>query len=297
MLALSSRGKREAWLGFLLITPACLWLLATLVYPLAISVELSVQDVKIIGSPGAFVGLANFTRVLFDGAFWSAFGRSVIWVVGNAVVQTPVALGTAMILAKHFRGVRMARIWIVLPWVVPTVVVVIIWRWLFSTAGGMINPLLIEFGLVRRPVAFFATPAAAMTTVIMINSWRWFPFVAVMLLAALLRIPRELYEAAAIDGAGALQRFRRITWPLLQPVLAVLGVIGTLLSFNVFDVIWLMTGGGPSAATTTVPLLIYQTAFKAYRLSDAAAMSVVVSIVLMALAILATRRLAAGFEA
>jgi multiple sugar transport system permease protein len=123
----------------------------------------------------------------------------------------------------------------------------------------------------------------------LINSWRWFPFNAVILLAALQRIPQELYEAAAVDGASVVQKFWHITMPGLRPVLFVMGLIGTLLSFNVFDVIWLLTGGGPSQATTTLPVLIYETAFKKYRLSQAAAMSVMTGIILLVFAALFIR--------
>src|SRR5690606_833835 len=186
--------------------------------------------------------------------------------------------------------------WVILTWIVPTVVVVVIWSWLFSTSGGMINPLLIQSGIVDRPVGFFATPWTAMATLVFINSWRWFPFIALMVLAGLTRIPDELYEAARMDGAGTLQRFRRITWPLLAPTLGVLAVIGTLLSFNVFDIIWLLTAGGPSDGSQTLPVLIYQTAFKGYRLSEAATMSVLATIMLMAFAIVATRSLAKAGE-
>lgn len=248
---------------------------------------------RIIGSAGRFVGLANYISVLSSAAFWLALGRSVVWVAGNAVAQTVLAMGSALILEQTFPGVRVARTWIVLTWIVPTIVIVIVWRWLLSTSGGMINPILIELGVIRQPVGFFSSAGSAMTTLILINSWRWFPFVAVMLLAGLQRIPGELYEAAAIDGASHFARFRRITLPLLQPTLFVLMVIGTLLSFNVFDIVWLLTGGGPADATTTLPILIYRTAFKGYRLSEAAAMSVVATLMLMGLAILAVRTLAA----
>ncbi len=287
------RTGRSTMLAWLFLAPALLWLAATLGWPLLAAVELSLRDVRIIGSDGGFVGLANYETVLGDAALWRAFGKSAVWVVANAVVQTALALGTALILNQRFRGVGVARVWIILTWIVPTIVVVIIWRWLLSTSGGMINPLLIQLGLIERPVGFFATPDSAMASLILINSWRWFPFIAIMMLAGLQRIPKDLYEAAAIDGAGPWQRFTRITWPMLQPTLAVLAVIGTLLSFNVFDIIWLLTAGGPSGATRTVPVLIYETAFKSYRLSEAAAISVVASIVMMALAILATRAMTA----
>jgi multiple sugar transport system permease protein len=285
-------ARREALFAATLVAPVLLWLGATLLFPLASSAALSLENVRIIGSAGRFVGAANYLSVLSSAAFWLALGRSLVWVAGNAVAQTVMAMASALILEQSFPGVRVARTWIVLTWIVPTIVIVIVWRWLLSTSGGMINPVLVDLGVIRQPVGFFSSSASAMTTLILINSWRWFPFIAVMLLAGLQRIPGELYEAAAIDGASRFARFRRITLPLLQPTLFVLLVIGTLLSFNVFDIVWLLTGGGPADATTTLPILIYRTAFKGYRLSEAAAMSVVATLLLMGLAILAVRTLA-----
>lgn len=284
---------KNTTLAFLFVSPALLFLLAVLGWPLVQAVILSFQDVGVIGSEGRFVGFGNYAAILGSGGFWYALGRSTVWVLGNAVVQTALALATALILNQKFPGVRIARTWVILTWIVPTVVVVIIWRWLLSTSGGMINPLLIQAGLVERPVGFFSSRQSAMTTLILINSWRWFPFTALMMLAGLTRIPGDLYEAARIDGASTWQRFKRITWPLLQPTLIVLGVVGTLLSFNVFDVIWLMTAGGPSGGTQTLPVLIYETAFKGYRLSEAATISVLTSILLMGFAFLTTRAMTA----
>jgi multiple sugar transport system permease protein len=276
----------------LMVAPVLVWLAATILYPLGAAVAISLRDIRVIGSDGGFVGLANYADVLEMARLWAALGRSLVWVAGNAVLQTLLALGTALLLNQRFRGIRLVRVWVILSWIVPTIVVVIIWRWLLGTSGGVVNYLLVSLGVTDRPVGFFAGPGSAMASLVVINSWRWFPFVAVMLLAGLQRIPADLYEAAAIDGAGPWQRFRRITWPLLQPTMLVLGVVGTLLSFNVFDIIWLTTAGGPSGATQTLPVLIYETAFKSYRLGQAAAMSVLVSLLLMALAVLLTRALA-----
>lgn len=281
-------------LAFVLVAPALLFLAATLGWPLVQAVQLSLQDVRVIGAPGAFVGLDNYNRVLSNPSFWNAAWLSVVWVVANAVLQTVLALAVALVLNEKFPGVRVARTWVILTWIVPTVVVVVIWRWLFSTSGGMINPLLIQAGIVERPVGFFATPWTAMATLVFINSWRWFPFIALMMLAGLTRIPDDLYEAARIDGANAWQRFKRITWPLLAPTLGVLAVIGTLLSFNVFDIIWLLTSGGPAGGSRTLPVLIYETAFKGYRLSEAATVSVLATLLLMAFAVVATRALDRG---
>ncbi|WP_238625880.1 carbohydrate ABC transporter permease [Aggregatilinea lenta] len=284
-------GRRSSWrgewlrmetlIGYAFVLPLMLWLAGTILYPLIVSVDLSLQNVKIIGSVGSYVGIENYRRAFESPDFREALKNSGIWVLANALVQTILAFAAATILKQRFRGNRIARVWIILSWVVPTVVVVIIWRWLLSASGGVVNYLLVNTGIVDKPVGFFSTGNMAFLSVILINSWRWFPFNAVILLAGLQRIPEELYEAAAVDGATAFAKFRFITLPSLQPVLFVMGLIGTLLSFNVFDVIWLLTGGGPSGATTTLPVLIYETAFKRYRLSQAAAMSVITGVILL----------------
>ncbi|MEM5492456.1 sugar ABC transporter permease [Hoeflea sp. AS16] len=284
--------RQSRFYAFVFVAPALLMLVAILGWPLLSAVLLSLQDVRSVGSEGSWVGLANYRKVLSNTAFWNASWLSIVWVVANAAVQTVLALAAALVLNQRFPGVRIARTWIILTWIVPTVVVVMIWRWLFSTSGGMINPLLIQIGIIDRPIGFFSSTWSAMATLVFINSWRWFPFIALMMLAGLTRIPSDLYEAARIDGAGTIKRFTRITWPLLAPTLGVLVIVGTLLSFNVFDIIWLLTSGGPAGGTRTLPILIYETAFKGYRLSEAATVAVLASVLLMAFAFFATRSLA-----
>jgi multiple sugar transport system permease protein len=283
---------RQGPFALLLIAPALALLAAVLAWPLVSGILMSFRDVRIVGSTGPWVGLDNYAKVLGDPAFWRAARLSLVWVAANAVFQTALALAAALILHQKFPGVRIARTWIVLSWIVPTVVVVMIWRWLFSTSGGVVNPALMGIGVIDRPVGFFATPWTAFATLVFINSWRWFPFIALMILAGLTRIPADLHEAARVDGAGPWKRFTRITWPLLAPTLTVLLVIGTLLSFNVFDVIWLMTSGGPAGGTRTLPVLIFETAFRGYRVSEAATIAVLATLLLMSFAIFATRRLA-----
>jgi len=288
---------RRSRLAAVFVAPALLFLAATLAWPLVSAFFLSLQNVRSIGTSGDWVGLENYRFVLTSAAFWESAGLSLVWVLANAVLQTVLALAAALILHQKFLGLQIARTWIILTWIVPTVVVVMIWRWLFSTSGGMINPILMQMGLIEKPVGFLATPEGAFATLVFINSWRWFPFIALMILAGLTRIPSELYEAARIDGAGAFKRFTRITWPLLAPTLTVLLIIGTLLSFNVFDIIWLMTQGGPAGGTRTIPILIYETAFRSYRMSEAAAIAVLATLLLMSFAVLVTRSLAfAGDE-
>jgi len=280
---------RQTLIGYLFVLPILLWLALTILYPLLSAISLSFQDVKIIGTGGDFVGFENYINLLNSSRFWEATWQSLVWVVGNAVLQTILAFMTALALKQKFFGTGMARTWVILSWIVPTVVVVVIWRWLLNASGGIINYGLESFNIIEDPIGFFSTSSSAMTSVIFINSWRWFPFLAVIILAGLQSIPDELYDAASVDGASTIQQFWNITLPGLQPILFVLGLVGTLLSFNVFDIIWLLTGGGPSTATTTLPVHIYDTAFRQFELSEAAAMSVVSSLFLLTFAVLFIR--------
>jgi multiple sugar transport system permease protein len=161
-------------LPFLFVAPALAFLAAVLGWPLQ-AVILSFQNVGVIGTAGSWVGFENYAAVLGGSSFWAALWRSVVWVAANAVVQTALALAVALILNQQFPGVRIARTWVILAWIVPTVVVVIIWRWLLSSSGGMINPLLMQAGIIERPVGFFATREGAMASLVMVNSGAGFP--------------------------------------------------------------------------------------------------------------------------
>lgn len=276
-------------LAVILVAPLMIWLAGTILYPMFSAIQMSFMDIGIIGTGGEFVGFENYEKILSSDRFWMATWRSLIWVVSNAVIQTIAAFLTATVLKQRFPGNRFARVWVILSWIVPTVVVVIIWRWLLGTSGGIINFLLMESGIISEPTGFFNSQSSSFATVTLINSWRWFPLMSVIFLAGMQGIPEEFYEAAAVDGATAWQRFRFITLPGLQHVMFVMGLIGTMWSINVFDVIWLLTKGGPSSATTTLPVFIYDTAFNRYRLSRSAAASVVMGIILLVFAVLFIR--------
>jgi len=267
------------------VLPLLIWLLLTIGIPLAVAVQMSFFDIGVIGEAGSFVGVDNYRDVLTSGDFWDAVRRSLVWVLTNGLVQTLAAFSAALLLRVRIKGTDLVRTWVIVPWVIPTVVVVVIWRWMLLASGGIINYLLSVAHLIDQPVAFFGSGTTAFGSLVIINSWRWFPFLTVIILAGLLQIPEEQYEAAAVDGASWSQQLWYITLPGLQPVLFLLGLVGTLLSFNVFDIIWLMTAGGPGTSTETLPVLVYEVAFKRYEISQAAAMSVIMAILLMAFAI------------
>ena len=276
-----ARERSGASYGYALMAPLLAWLFLTIVVPLGYAVYLSLTDTGIIGAGASFIGLENYTRVLGDGAVIAAFGRSVLWALGGAIVQTVLALATALVLNQHFRGRGVARTWIILSFIVPTIVIAILWRWMLSAGFGIVNWVLTTIGIVGEPVDFLGSAALALPTVVGINAWRWFPFLALIVLAGLSTIPNNVYDAARVDGASRWQVFRTIELPLLQPVLFVVGLLGTLWSFNIFDVIWLLTQGGPADATQTLPVLIYQRAFDGFALGEASAIAVLFALFLL----------------
>ena len=281
------RDKQETLLGVVLVAPLVLLMLVVIGFPLVNTVLLSLQNQAVVGTPSSFVGLDTYQAVLGDSALWTSLRRSGVWLLGNLVVQTVLAMSTALLLTRVGRWSKGARVWVLLPWVIPTVAVAVIWQWLTNSNYGLVAKGMGALGL--DGVQFFADPDWAMPTLIVMNSWHWFPLGTVIIYGALQTIPAEVYEAAKVDGANAWQMFWRITLPLLQPVLFALGLVGTLWSFNIIDSIYLVTRGGPAGSTTTAPVLIYDTAFKAFQASEAAAMSVVAIIVLGVLAYLYIR--------
>ena len=273
-LLISKLRRSEVLFGYVLIAPLLVWLAVTLVYPLMEAVRLSFTDAGIIGTTEEYVGLSNFRDVLEGDDFWPAVRRSATWAIGNAILQLGLGFAAALALQRSIHGGSVARTLIILPWIIPTVVLVIIWRWVLSGTFGIVNYLMESAGLIDEALAFFGSVDLAMPSLIFVNSWRWFPFLTLILLAGLQRVPRSEYEAAEIDGASEFQQFRFITFGYLRPLLIVVGLVSTLWSVNVFDIIWLLTQGGPSDRTQTLPVLIYNEGFKAFEMGKAAAQSI-----------------------
>jgi multiple sugar transport system permease protein len=188
---------------------------------------------------------------------------------------------TALILNQPFKGRGVMRTWVILPWIIPTVVLVIIWRWLLAGGFGVVNHVIAELGIASEAVSFLGDPNISMYAVTVINSWRWFPFIAIIILAGLQRIPRSEYEAARVDGASTLQQFRRITFPYMRPILVLMGLLGILWSLNVFDIIWLSTQGGPGTSTETLAVLIYDIGFKRLAMGEGSAIAVLFFVIML----------------
>ncbi len=278
---------RERWHGYLFLAPVLLFLCAIVVLPLGHAIWTSFHRIR--GLSARFVGLDNYARVLGDEAFWHSLGVSLRFV--SISVAMHVLLGLALALAlNELRLARTAlRILFLTPWMVAPAVGATIWLWLLEPQFGVVNHLLMAAGLIATPVAWLGEPRSAFAAVTAVEIWRGVPFVMLLLLAGLQTIPLEQYEAAAIDGAGPWQRFRFVTLPNLGYLLVVASTLDIINVVRHYDIVGVMTGGGPAGATEVLPALLYNTAFRANRFGEAAAIGVLLLMMVLAFALVYLR--------
>jgi multiple sugar transport system permease protein len=260
-----------------------LFLCAVVVFPLVHAFWTSLQRIR--GLNATFVGLANYERVLTGDEFWHALGISLAFT--GTSVALHMALGLALALLLHrLRFARTAlRIAFLTPWMVAPAVGATIWLWLLEPQFGVANYLLMAAGLLRAPMAWLGEPLPAFASVVAVDVWRGVPFVMLLMLAGLQTIPREQYEAAAMDGAGTWQRFRFITLPNLRYLLVVTSTLDIINTVRHYDIIGVMTGGGPAGATEVLPVLLYNTAFRGNRFGEAAAIGVLLLLIVLAFSV------------
>ncbi|HTR87228.1 MAG TPA: sugar ABC transporter permease [Reyranella sp.] len=262
----------ERWLAFVLLMPTALLLGLFIAYPFIEGVLLSLSDAK-VGDNGHFVGLANFFKLWNDGIFWTSVWNT-FWYTGvTTVFKLGLGLWLAMLLNRHFRGKAIIRAFILLPFIIPTVLSTFAWKWMFDPTFSVINWALLHLGLIHLPINWLGNPDLAMGSIMAVNIWRGVPFFAISLLAGLQTISPELNEAAAIDGARPWARFWYVTWPLLLPVTMVVMLFSVIQTFADFQLVYVMTGGGPANATHLFATYAYQIGIVSGLLSQGAAVS------------------------
>jgi multiple sugar transport system permease protein len=276
-----SRERRDALLGLALIAPTVLVLSAVIVYPLLSAIYLSFQSVYTPTLAGHWVGLANYRELLGAGGFWAALLTTVVWTVGTLSLQILLGVAMALLLQQNIVFRSLARSLVLFPYFLSTVVAVLVWRWLFNDLYGIVNHGLMAVGLIDAPVSWLGAMPGAMLSIIVVGAWKFFPFVVIAVLARLQTIPETLYEAARIDGAGPVSRFFDVTLPQLREVLTIVILLRTVWDFKEFDLIYLMTGGGPVNGTRTLPLIVYQQAFGLNQMGMAAAWAVSMMLVML----------------
>lgn len=276
---------RERRTGWWLLAPALALLAVVYVYPILRSVwsSLFTQNLGTELQP-IFAGLDNYSRMMLDGRFWQSIGNTVFFTVISVLLELLLGLGMALVLNQSFRGRGLVRTVALLPWALPTALIATTWTWIFNDQFGVWNDLLLRLGLINTGVNWLGDPNWAIWTVIAADVWKTTPFIAILLLAGLQSIPYDLYEAHAIDGASRWQSFYRITLPLLMPQILVASLFRFAQAFGIFDLIQVMTGGGPGGATETVSIYIYATIMRYLDFGYGAAL-VVVTFVVLSLAV------------
>ena len=277
----ASLDARYGFLGVLLIAPTVLVFCAVIVYPLISAIYLGLFSIYTPTMEGEWVGLDNYRRLLASGEFWRSLLNNVIWTVGTLSLQLIFGILVALMLHRNLVFRPLARSLVLFPYFLSTVVAVLVWRWLFNDLYGVLNHLFMWAGIVDMPVDWLGTMPNAMISLILVGAWKYFPFVVIAVLARLQSIPDELYEAASIDGAGAWGRFADVTLPQLRDVLIVVVLLRTIWDFKEFDLVYLLTGGGPIIGTQTLPLMVYKEAFALNQMGGASAVAVLMMLVML----------------
>lgn len=276
-----SAPRHRSKFGYLILAPAVLMMALIIVYPILLSVNISLQDVRIarIGETSEPWTLDNYRWLLSSSEFWRACWVTVkmVLVVGSAALV--IGLATALLVNQKFKGRAVARLLVVLPWAVPEVVATVIWAWMLDSSFGVVNWALQRLDIVDGAIQFGSDSTAAFFAVCMVMIWKGYPFMSIMMLAGLQSIPEEQYQAAKVDGAGVWQRFWHVTLPNLAPVIGVTLVLTTLWVFRDFSIIYVLTGGGPLGATTTLSIMTYEQSFSYFRMGQGAAVAVVTLII------------------
>src|ERR1700759_3261530 len=262
----------ERWLAFALLLPTAILLGLFIAYPFVEGIILALSSAR-VGDPGHFVGLANFAKLWDDGIFWTSVGNTFWYTAVTTVFKLALGLWLAMLLNRNFRGKALTRAFILLPFIIPSVLSTFAWKWMFDPTFSVINWLLYHLGLITGRINWLGDPDLAMISIIIVNIWRGGPFLAISLLAGLQTISPELKEAAAIAGPKPLQRFWYITWPLLLPVTMVVVLFSVIQTFADFQIVYVMTGGGPANATHLFATYAYQIGIGTGLLSEGAAIS------------------------
>ena len=264
--------ENERLLAFVLLAPTVVLLGVFIAYPFIMGLWLSVSSTS-VGNPGQFVGIKNFVKAWNDSIFQTAFQNTFFYTFWATIFKLTLGMWLALLLNRHFRGKRLVRASMLLPFIIPTVLSTFAWRWMFDPTFSVLNWVLYRTGFIITKLPFLSDGTWAMWCAIAINTWRGMPFFAITLLAGLQTISPDLHEAASLDGANAWHRFWNVTWPLLKPVTIVVVVFSIIQTFSDFQLIYVLTGGGPANSTHLLATYAYQLGIGTGLLGEGAAIS------------------------
>src|SRR6516165_9775501 len=263
---------RQSVFSWLMMAPPLLFLAALVGYPFCYGILLSLQD-RPVAHPGTFVGLKNFATNIADPIFWRVAVNTFVYTGVATLLKMVGGLGLAVAMNQHFRMKNLVRALLLLPFIVPTVLSTVAWLWMLDPAFSVVNRLLVALGWPKPGPSWLGDPTLAMVSIIIINTWRGLPFYGITLLAGLQAVPSELYEAASIDGAGGWERFRFITLPMLRPIILIVTLFSVIFTFADFQLIYVLTHGGPANATQLFATYAFDIAMGAGKLGLGAAVA------------------------
>jgi multiple sugar transport system permease protein len=285
-MTINPLDRTYAFLGVMLIAPTVLIFCAVIVYPLVSALYLSLFKIYTPTLKGTYVGLGNYVHLASSAEFWTSLKNTLLWTLFTLTLQIVLGVAVALMLHQNMVFRALARSLILFPYFVSTVVAVLVWRWLFNDLYGILNHVMLMTGLIRMPLDWLGSMPNAMISIVLVGAWKYFPFVVIAVLARLQTIPEALYEAAKIDGAGPVARFFDVTLPQLRDVLGVVILLRAIWDFKEFDLIYLLTGGGPVIATQTLPLMVYKDAFGLNDMGRASAVAVSMMLVMLGFMVL-----------
>lgn len=276
----------QDWIGNIFSLPALMVMIAMVVYPLVYGIVISFYDTNLVNKFN-FVGLKYYGRLIKDPTFYSSLWKTAVFTFATVAGRTLLALVFSTILVKESMPCKkLFRSILVLPWFFPDVVIGILWKWLYNTNYGLFNHVLRSLNIIEQPIEWLSNTHTALGAVIVASIWKGFPFMMVMLMAALQTIPKDLYEAAELDGCNTFQQFRNVTLPGIMPVLSTTLMLEIMWCFKHFTLVWNLTKGGPVDATQVVSIDIYKTGFEYMRFGESSTRAVFVFVIIIVLTVL-----------
>ncbi|KIL39188.1 hypothetical protein SD70_21885 [Gordoniibacillus kamchatkensis] len=284
------KRRDDRLLGYGLLVPVAVIVFVIIGIPFVNAIYLSFTD-KVVGVTPKFIGLANYMAIFSDKEYWKVLKNTVVFTVGSVGVKLVLGLLLAVVVNQNFFGRGLLRAVLLVPWALSGMVSAVTWRWMYDDTYGIINALLLRWNIVHLPVAWTSDPSIALLSVIIVNIWKGLPFFIFSLLGGLQTIDGQMYEAATIDGAGKVRQFFAITIPSISPVIAITVLLSTIWTFNSFEIVYLITGGGPLHASAVISTYTYEVAFLQNKMGQSLAVAGSIIPILVALIIFSMRKL------
>jgi len=285
----AKRHNGETALAYALLAPAALFIAVFMIYPIIYVMLMSLYKTNKLGILQNFIGFDNFTRLLKEKVFWEVTARSLLWTVLGVFSKTVLGMVIALCLNVEFKGRKFARMLFIIPWASSVPISAMLWKWVFDHEFGLLNHTIKALSITQNPPVWLGTPIWSFVSCMWVDIWIGVPFMALVFLAGMQSVPKELYESAEIDGVNSFGKFRYITIPSIKQIIFIATLLSSLWTFNDFNTIYILTRGGPAGATDILITSIYKNGFEWLHFSDSAVMAVVTFLILMVLSVVYAR--------